>query len=67
MSSFSYVLGALILVLVLLRQVRVVPVPRVYQPRLPVLLGVLGLFSLLSYPNGHHVTGGAWAWVWPPW
>ncbi len=62
-SSFSYVLGALILVLVLLRQVRVVPVPRVYQPRLPVLLGVLGLFSLLSYPNGHHVTGGAWAWV----
>ncbi len=63
MSSFSYALGALVLVLVLLRQVRVVPVPRVFQPRLPVFLGVIGLFAMVSYSGGHHVTGAAWAWV----
>ena len=62
-SAFSYALGVLVLVLVLLRQVRVVPVPRVFQPRLPVFLGVIGLFAMLSYSGGHHVTGGAWAWV----
>ena len=39
MSFFSYALGTLILILVLLRQVRVRPVPRVFQPRLPVVIG----------------------------
>jgi hypothetical protein len=63
MSSFSYALGALILVLVLLRQVRVRPVPRVFQPRLPVVLGVIGLFGLASYAGNHHVSSSAWLWV----
>ena len=63
MSFFSYALGVLVLVFVLLRQVRVVPVRRVYQPRLPVILGVFGLFSMLSYADGRHVSPSAWAWV----
>lgn len=63
MSFFSYALGAVILVLVLLRQVRVRPVPRVFGPRLPLVLGVIGLFELFSYAGGHHVSAGAWGWV----
>ena len=63
MSSFSYALGALILILVLLRQVRVRPVPRVFQPRLPVVLGVIGLFEMASYAGNHHVSSTAWLWV----
>ena len=63
MSFFSYALGALVLILVLLRQARVVPVPRVFSPRLPVVLGVVGLFALTSYAGDHHLTGSAWAWV----
>ncbi len=63
MSFFSYALGALILILVLLRQVRVRPVPRVFQPRLPVVLGVIGLFELASYAGNHHVSSSAWLWV----
>ncbi len=63
MSFFSYALGALILVLVLLRQVRVRPVPRMFQPRLPVVIGVIGLFEMLSYAGNHHVSSSAWLWV----
>jgi hypothetical protein len=63
MSSFSYAVGALILILVLLRQVRVRPVPRVFQPRLPVVLGVIGLFEMFSYASNHHVSSTAWFWV----
>jgi hypothetical protein len=63
MAFFSYALGALILVLVLLRQVRVRPVPRVYQPRLPLVLGIIGLFELFGYAGNHHVSHGAWGWV----
>jgi hypothetical protein len=63
MSFFSYALGTLILVVVLLRQTRVRPVPRAYQPRLPVVIGVIGLVGMLSYAGGHHVSGSAWAWV----
>ena len=63
MSSFSYALGALILILVLLRQVRVRPVPRAFQPRLPVVLGVIGLFEIASYAGNHHVSSSAWLWV----
>jgi hypothetical protein len=63
MSSFSYAVGVLILILVLLRQVRVRPVPRVFQPRLPVVLGVVGLFEMFSYAGGHHVSSSAWGWV----
>ncbi len=63
MSSFSYALGALVLVFVLLRQVRVRPVRRVFQPRLPVFLGVIGFFEMVSYAGGHHVSSTAWFWV----
>ena len=63
MSFFSYALGALILILVLLRQVRVRPVRRVFQPRLPLVIGVIGLFEMLSYADNHHVASNAWLWV----
>jgi hypothetical protein len=63
MSFFSYALGAIVLIFVLLRQVRVVPVPRVYHPRLPIILGVIGLLELTSYAGDHHVSSTAWAWV----
>jgi hypothetical protein len=63
MSFFSYALGALILVLVLLRQVRVRPVPRAFQPRLPIVIGVIGLFEMFSYAGNHHVSSTAWLWV----
>ena len=63
MSFFSYAVGALILILVLLRQVRVRPVPRVFQPRLPVVIGVIGLFEMFSYAGNHHVSSTAWLWV----
>ena len=63
MSFFSYALGALILVLVLLRQIRVRPVRREFQPRLPVVIGVIGLFEMFSYAGNHHVSSTAWLWV----
>jgi hypothetical protein len=63
MSFFSYALGAVLLIFVLLRQVRVVPVRRVWHARLPVFLGVIGLLELFSYVGDHHVTSSAWLWV----
>jgi len=63
MSFISYALGALVLLFVLLRQARAVAVSRAFQPRLPVFLGVLGLFSMISYSGDHHVSAGAWGWV----
>src|ERR1700677_2837230 len=63
MSFFLYAVGALILILVLLRQVRVRPVPRVFQPRLPVVIGVIGLFEMFGYAGDHHVSSAAWLWV----
>jgi hypothetical protein len=62
-SFLSYALGALILVLVLLRQVRVRPVRRVFQPRLPLVIGVIGLFEMFSYADNHHISSSAWLWV----
>ena len=63
MSFFSYVMGALILILVLLRQVRARPVRRVFQPRLPLVIGIIGLFEMFSYAGDHHVASSAWLWV----
>src|SRR5271167_1928335 len=63
MSFFAYALGAIVLIFVLLRQARVVPVPRVYHPRLPIILGIIGLLELTSYAGNHHVSSTAWAWV----
>lgn len=63
MDVFSYVVGVLVLIPVLLRQIRVVPVPRSYVPRLPIVLGVIGLFAMSSYAGDHHVTSTDWTWV----
>ena len=63
MDVFSYVVGVLVLIPVLLRQIRAVPVPRAYVPRLPIVLGVIGLFAMSSYAGDHHVTSTDWAWV----
>ena len=63
MDVFSYVVGVLVLIPVLLRQIRAVPVPRAYVPRLPVVLGVVGLFAMTSYTGDHHVTSADWGWV----
>ena len=59
----SYALGVIILILVLLRQLRVRPVPRAFRATLPVVLGVVGLFEMVAYAGDHHVTGSTWAWV----
>ena len=63
MSTFSYVLGALVLFFVLLRQIRVRPVRRVFAPQLPLFLGVIGFFTMVSYAGSHHVDASAWLWV----
>src|ERR1700683_4889826 len=64
MSAFSVFIGAVLLILVLLRQVAVRPVPRVIRLGLPVIIGVIGLFELIGYSNGHHhIAASAWAWV----
>ena len=63
MSFFSYALGTLILILVLLRQVRVRPVRRVFQPRLALFIGVIGLFEMFAYADNHHISSSAWLWV----
>jgi hypothetical protein len=64
MVVFSYVLGVLVLIFVLLRQIRAVPVPRTYAPRLPLVLGLIGLFAIASYTGDHHhIASSAWAWV----
>jgi hypothetical protein len=64
MSAFSVLIGAVLLILVLLRQVAVRPVPRVIRLGLPVIIGVIGLFELVGYSNDHHhIAGSAWAWV----
>jgi hypothetical protein len=63
MDVFSYVVGALVLIPVLLRQIRAVPVPRAYVPRLPIVLSVIGLFAMSTYAGDHHVTSTDWTWV----
>ena len=34
-----------------------------FQPRLPVVIGVIGLFEMFSYAGNHHVSSTAWLWV----
>jgi hypothetical protein len=63
MVVFSYLVGIPVLIVVLLAQTRALPVPRVYRPRLPIFLGIIGLFTLWAYTGDHHVTATAWAWV----
>jgi hypothetical protein len=63
MVVFSFLVGVPVLIFVLLGQSRAMPVPRVYRPRLPLVVGVIGLFSMASYAGDHHVTAAAWAWV----
>jgi hypothetical protein len=62
MSFFSFFIGFVLLVWVLLRQVAVRPVRRVIRLGLPVIIGVIGLFELTSYTSSHHhIAGSAWA------
>jgi hypothetical protein len=63
MVVFSYLVGIPVLIFVLLGQSRPLPVPRVYRPRLPLVLGVIGLFALASFAGDHHLTAAAWAWL----
>jgi hypothetical protein len=59
----SYAFGVIVLILVLLRQVRVRPVPRAFRATLPLVLGVIGLIEMGAYAGDHHVTGDTWLWV----
>jgi hypothetical protein len=59
----SIALGVLVVIFVLLRQTRIRPVPRLFQARLPIVLGVIGLFDFFGYTNDHHITGSDYAWV----
>ena len=60
---FSVLLGLIVFAWVLLRQVRVRPVPRALTLRAPVFIGLLGLLTMSSYAGSHHVGPAAWAWV----
>jgi hypothetical protein len=51
---FTIALDVLVAAYILNRQRRIRPVPRVLNLRLPVILGVIGLISLLSYTDSHH-------------
>ena len=60
----SIALGVLVIIFVLIRQTRIRPVPRVLQIRLPIILGVLGLFECFGYlGDHHHPTTAAYLWV----
>jgi hypothetical protein len=59
----SIALGVLVVIFVLMAQTRLRPVPRVFQGRLPIILGVIGLFDFFGYTDSHHVTTDDYAWV----
>ena len=57
MSFLSYALGAIVLIFVLLRQVRVRPgAPGRTTCGCPIILGVIGLFEMPRYAGDHHVS-----------
>jgi hypothetical protein len=60
---FSVLLGLIVFAWILLRQVRVRPIPRALSLRAPVFLGLIGLLTISSYAGSHHVGSAAWAWV----
>src|ERR1700722_11458443 len=49
--------------LILYRQTRIRPVPRILHLRLPFILGVIGIVEVLDYTDGHHVSTGGFWWV----
>jgi hypothetical protein len=59
----SYAFGVVVLFFVLVRQTRVRPVRRAFQPRLPFLLTFIGLFELIDYTGTHHTTSVDWLWL----
>jgi hypothetical protein len=61
--ALSYAFGVFVLILVLLRQVRIRPVRRVFRATLPIVLGVIGIFQMSAYAGDHHIAATAWAWV----
>ena len=62
---FSYVLGVLVLIFVLLRQIRVRPVPRVLRAAPAGRSSASSACSSWSSYAGdhHHIASSAWAWV----
>ncbi len=61
---FSDALGVLVLAWILLRQTRIRPVPRFFQARLPIIVGVIGLFDVFDYTGHHlHLTGVDYGWM----
>ncbi len=60
---WSYTVGVVVLFFVLVRQTRIRPVRRLFQPRLPFLLSGIGLFELVDYTGSHHVTTADALWV----
>jgi hypothetical protein len=60
---FFVALGLIVFAFILLRQLRVRPVPRALSLRAPVLIGLVGLLSMTSYAGSHHVGSAAWAWM----
>jgi hypothetical protein len=61
--ALSYAFGVLLVILVLLRQVRIRPVPRAYRATLPIVIGVIGLFQMSAYAGDNHISATAWGWV----
>jgi hypothetical protein len=62
--GLSFAFATLILVLVLLRQTRIRPVPRYFAARLPLFVGILGLLEFFAYTGSHHhLPGTDYAWV----
>jgi hypothetical protein len=59
----SYALGVIVIILILIRQTRIRPVRRVLSLRLPLILGVIGLFTFFGYTGDHHVTTDDYLWV----
>jgi hypothetical protein len=60
---FSIAFDILVVLFILQRQRRVRPVRRVLRLTLPIFVGVIGVFQLLSYTDSHHVSGTSWLWL----
>jgi hypothetical protein len=59
----SLALGVVVIFFVLLGQSRMRAMPRRLRLRLPVVLGVIGLFDIASYTGDHHPTSADYLWV----
>jgi hypothetical protein len=60
---FSVAFDVLVVLLILRSQRRIHAVPRSLHLWLPAFIGVIGIFQIVSYTGGHHVSGSGWLWV----